>query len=184
MSQVLESKHIALLATDGFEDSELEMPLEALRNAGAMVTIVSSKEDAFIGKHGAEIAVDMLVEEAVTEEFDGLLLPGGVANPDRLRMNQDAVSFVSEFFELDKPVAAICHAPWLLIEADVVKGRTVTSWPSLKTDLENAGAIWVDEEVVVDDNLITSRKPDDLPAFCDKLIEVFATADSSNQVIV
>lgn len=182
MSEVLQSKHIALLATDGFEDSELEKPLEAIRNAGATVTIISEQEGSFIGKHGAEVEVDMLVEDALAEDFDGLLLPGGAENPDKLRMNDEAVSFVREFFELHKPVAAICHAPWLLIEAGVVEGRTLTSWPSVKTDLENAGAIWVDEEVVVDNGLVTSRNPDDIPAFCEKAIEEFAEGEHTEQV--
>lgn len=182
MTELLDSKHIALLVTDGFEDSELEKPLEALHTAGAAVTIISIKDGTISGKHGTEVEVDLLAEEAVADDFDGLVLPGGVQNPDSMRMNDDAVSFVREFFELHKPVAAICHAPWLLIEADVVKGRTLTSWPSLRTDLENAGAIWVDEEVVVDSGLVTSRNPDDIPAFCDKMIEEFAEGKHAEQV--
>ena len=169
----LEGKTIALLATDGFEDSELTQPLEAVRNAGADVRIVSDKA-AFTGKEGTEVDCDVSVEDASVDDYDGLLLPGGVANPDIMRMNQTAVSFVRDFFEQQKPVAAICHAPWLLIEAGVVDGRKLTSWPSLKTDLENAGAIWVDESVVVDNGLVTSRKPDDLDDFCSKAIEEFA----------
>src|SRR5690606_13991218 len=128
----------------------------------------------FTGKEGTEIDCDVSVDDASVDDYDGLLLPGGVANPDIMRMNQTAVSFVRDFFEQQKPVAAICHAPWLLIEAGVVDGRKLTSWPSLKTDLENAGAVWVDESVVVDNGLVTSRKPDDLDDFCSKAIEEFA----------
>ncbi len=170
----LNGKTIALLATNGFEDSELTKPLEAVREAGATVVIVSDSTDAIEGKNGTHVDVDKVVEDVHAEEFDGLLLPGGLANPDTMRMNDTAVNFVRAFFDVNKPVAAICHAPWLLAEAGVLEGRTLTSWPSLKTDLTNAGASWVDEEVVVDQNLVTSRKPDDLDAFCEKTIEVFA----------
>lgn len=170
----LSGKKIALLSTNGFEDSELMQPLEAVRNAGAEVTVISELKDYITGKDGTEVAVDNIVSEVSASEFDGLLLPGGVANPDKMRMNEQAVKFVTDFFDQDKPVAAICHAPWLLIEAQAVDGRTLTSWPSLKTDIENAGGRWVDDEVVVDDNLITSRKPDDLDAFCAKAMEEFA----------
>lgn len=174
MSETLHSKHIALLATQGFEDSELQEPFEALRDAGATVTIISEQSGVFTGKNGTQISAEMSVDDVSANEYDGLLLPGGLENPDRLRMNESAVSFVRDFFTLHKPVAAICHAPWVLIEAGVVKGRTMTSWPSVKTDLENAGAIWVDEEVVVDEGLVTSRNPDDIPAFCQKAIEEFS----------
>lgn len=126
---------------------------------------------------------DLLVEDANADEFDGLLIPGGVANPDRMRMNKKAISFVRDFFSHGKPVAAICHGPWLLIEAGVLQDRTVTSWPSLKTDLTNAGANWVDEEVVVDNGLVTSRKPDDIPAFCVKAVEEFAEGKHSEQLV-
>jgi protease I len=170
----LSGKKIALLATNGFEDSELTQPLEAVREAGADVTIISEETGEFTGKHDTRITADVAVADAHAKDFDGLLLPGGVANPDTMRMNDTAVGFVRAFFEQHKPVAAICHAPWLLIEAGVVSGRTVTSWPSLITDLKNAGATWVDEEVVVDQGLVTSRKPDDLDAFCAKAIEEFA----------
>lgn len=183
MENVLNEKRIALLATNGFEDSELEKPLKALRSAGATVTIISEKVGSFEGKNGTKIEAEMAAGEAVADDFDGLLLPGGVENPDRLRMSADAVELVRGFFEQHKPVAAICHAPWLLIEAGVLDGRTVTSWPSLKTDLENAGAEWVDEEVVVDNGLVTSRKPDDLPAFCDKMIEEFAEGKHQKQTV-
>jgi protease I len=181
MDQALEGKTIALLATDGFEDSELTQPLEALRLAGAKVVVISDDSDDYIsGKNETDIDVDRLVNDVRADDFDGLLLPGGVANPDKLRTNTDAVSFVRAFFEQHKPVAAICHAPWLLIEADVVDGRTLTSWPSLKTDIINAGGKWVNEEVVVDEGLVTSRKPDDLDTFCAKTIEEFGEGKSED----
>jgi len=166
----LTGKKVALLADDGFEDSELLQPLEAVRNAGADVDIISEKTGTITGKNMLTQAVDKTVDEVKVEDYDALLLPGGVANPDKMRMNKTAVEFVRNFFVTGKPVAAICHAPWLLIEADVVQGRTITSWPSLKTDLTNAGANWVDEDVVVDENLVTSRKPDDLEVFCGETV--------------
>jgi protease I len=156
MTQPLTGKRIAFLATDGVEQSELEQPWRELQKA---------KGDTF--------EVDALVGDAKASDYDGLVLPGGVANPDTLRANDKAVRFVRQFFDEAKPVAAICHGPWTLVEADVVRGRTVTSWPSLKTDIKNAGGRWVDEEVHVDQGLVTSRKPDDLPAFCAKAIEEF-----------
>lgn len=177
----LNGKTIALLATDGFEDSELVKPMENLQQAGATVCVISNKAGEIAGKNGTPVQVEKLVGDVADEEFDGLLLPGGVANPDVMRMNATAVDFVRGFFAADKPVAAICHAPWMLIEADAVEGRTVTSWPSLKTDLINAGAHWVDEEVVVDEGLITSRKPDDIPAFSEKMIEEFAKGEHEAQ---
>lgn len=172
----LTGKKVALLADDGFEDSELLQPLEAVRNAGADVDIISEKTGTITGKNMLAQAVDKTVDEVNVEDYDALLLPGGVANPDKMRMNKTAVEFVRNFFVTGKPVAAICHAPWLLIEADVVQGRTITSWPSLKTDLTNAGANWVDEDVVVDENLVTSRKPDDLEVFCGETVRKFAEA--------
>lgn len=181
MEQTLQGKHIALLATDGFEDSELTVPLEGVRNAGALVTILSDGGDEITGKNDTTIDVDESVDNVTAEDFDGLLLPGGVANPDVLRMNETAVSFVRDFFEQHKPVAAICHAPWLLVEADVLHGRTVTSWPSLRTDIINAGATWVDESVVVDQGLVTSRKPDDLDDFTAKAIEEFGEGKHEEQ---
>ncbi len=177
----LDEKHIALLSTDGFEDSELTQPLDALRQAGAEVTVVSIKPETIAGKHGTEIHVDALVGDVDSHDFHGLVLPGGLANPDVLRTDEQAVTFVREFFEQHKPVGAICHGSWMLAEADVLDGRTVTSWPSLKTDLRNAGATWVDEEVVVDEGLVTSRNPDDLPAFCDKLVEEFGEGKHEEQ---
>lgn len=178
MTQTLEGKRIAFLATDGVEQSELELPWRELQKAGAKVELLSVHKGAIQAvRHmdkGDTFEVDGLVAEADASDYDGLVLPGGVANPDTLRANDKAVRFVRQFFEQSKPVAAICHGPWTLIEADVVRGRTITSWPSLKTDVKNAGGRWVDEEVHVDQGLVTSRKPDDLPAFCAKAIEEFA----------
>jgi protease I len=178
MANKLEGIKVAILATDGFEQSELFEPKKALEEAGAEVKIVSLKPGEIKGWNeknwGDSIAVDLTVDEARAEDFDALQLPGGVINPDKLRMEEKAVEFVKAFFEAGKPVAAICHAPWTLVEADVVRGRTVTSWRSVKTDLENAGAKWVDQEVVTDNGLVTSRNPGDLPAFNRKMIEEFA----------
>ncbi|TWU44400.1 putative cysteine protease YraA [Novipirellula aureliae] len=181
----LKGKRIAFLATDGFEQVELTKPWEAIKKAGAEAILVSPKEGKIQGMNHDEKAdrfkVDQSVHSASADKFDGLVLPGGVANPDALRMCEDSVSFVRDFFQQQKPVAAICHGPWTLIEADVVRGRKVTSWPSLKTDLKNAGAQWVDEECVCDEGLVTSRNPDDLPAFCDKAIEEFAEGKHAEQ---
>lgn len=174
----LSGKRIAFLATDGFEQIELTRPWEDIRKAGAKVELVSLKRGEIQGMRHDEKAdtfkVDRTLDDVEAREYDGLVLPGGVANPDALRMEEKAVAFVREFFEQDKPVAAICHGPWTLVEADVLKGRTVTSWPSLKTDITNAGGSWVDAEVHVDHGLVTSRKPEDLDAFCAKAIEEFA----------
>lgn len=183
MENTLHGKRIALLATDGFEDSELTKPLDAVRYAGAEVVIISEEMGTITGKNGTEITVEAAVNTVNADDFHGLLLPGGVANPDTLRMNETAVHFVRSFFEQHKPVAAICHAPWLLIEAGVIRGRTVTSWPSLKTDIVNAGATWVDEPVVVDEGLVTSRKPDDLDDFSAKAIEEFAEGKHQEQTV-
>ena len=176
---------VAVLATDGVERSELERPIEALREAGLETLLVSDREDHIatfehLDRSGTA-AVDVSVDGAAPGDFCALILPGGVANPDALRLVPSAVAFVRAFFEAGKPVAAICHGPWTLVEADVVRGRTITSWPSLQTDLRNAGANWVDEEVVVDGNLVSSRKPDDLPAFTAKLVEVMAAAGPAEQ---
>lgn len=171
----LSGKKIAILVEDGFEQVEMTSPKEALEAAGATTHIVSPKPDKVKGwehtKWGKEFPVDVAIEQANANNYDALLLPGGVMNPDKLRTNKKAVEFVRSFFDQAKPVAAICHGPWMLVEADVVEGRMVTSYPSLQTDLKNAGANWVDKEVVVDRGLVTSRKPDDLPAFNRKVIE-------------
>lgn len=175
---ILAGKRIAVLATDGFEQVELTRPVEALRAAGAEVEIVAPKAGSIQGFNhhdkGDQTPVDRVLSQANAEAYDGLVLPGGVINPDALRLDDTAIAFVRAFLDASKPIAAICHGPWTLIEAGGVQGRRMTSWPSLRTDLTNAGANWVDEEVVVDNGLVTSRKPDDLPTFCDKMIEEFA----------
>ncbi len=174
----LDGMRVAILAAEGFEQAELLEPRKALSQAGAKTSIVSPARGEVQGwKHfdkGEKVRVDVPLDDADAEDFDALLLPGGVANPDQLRTMPTAVQFVREFFDAGKPVAAICHAPWTLIEAGVVAGRRMTSWPSLKTDLTNAGANWVDQEVVTDNGLVTSRKPDDIPAFNAKMIEEFS----------
>jgi len=176
MQETLAGKRVAVLATDGFEQSELLEPVKALRTAGAEVLVVSIEPGQIQGMQHAEkgekVDVDLVIDQAREADFSGLVLPGGVANPDRLRTNAKAVAFVAGFFRAGKPVGAICHGPWTLIEADVVRGRTVTSWPSLKTDLRNAGARWVDQGAVTDGTLVTSRNPDDLPVFCETLIDL------------
>jgi protease I len=178
MADELKGKKIAFLAADMVEQAELTGPWEALRGAGAQVELVSLEDGEIQGFNHYDKAdtfkVDRTVQQADATNYDGLVIPGGVGNPDSMRMDQKAVQFVRDFFEQGKPVGAICHAPWMLIEAGVARGRTLTSWPSLTTDLENAGATRVEREVVVDDGLITSRKPDDIPAFNAKLIEEFA----------
>lgn len=169
---------VAILVADGFEQVEMTEPRKALRDAGADARIVSPAKDEVQGWNHFDKAdkfkVDVALDSADAKDFDALLLPGGVANPDQLRVLPRAVEFVREFFESDKPVAVICHGPWTLVEAGVVKGRNITSWPSLRTDLINAGAKWTDKEVVVDQGLVSSRKPDDIPAFNRKMIEEFA----------
>lgn len=174
----LSGKHVAFLATDGVEESELVKPWEALKKAGAEVTLVSLKSGEIQGekehKDTRKFTVDALVSEVSADDFDGLVLPGGLQNPDTLRTDKDAVAFVKAFFEQGKPVSAICHGPWLLAEADVLEGRKITSYKSIRTDMLNAGARWSDEEVVVDNGLVTSRCPDDLEAFCAKTIEQVA----------
>ena len=174
MAYDLTGKLIALIATDGFEDSELTEPKNAMEEAGAKVTVISDHTGIIKGEDGTEVTVDLTIEDVQVNNYDGLLLPGGVGNPDVLRQNRIVVDFVREFVMNGKPVAAICHAPWLLVEAGVVKGRTLTSWPSLKTDIVNAGGNWVDESVVTDNGLVTSRRPDDIPNFNAKAIEEFA----------
>ena len=180
MSSQLYGRKVAFLATDGVEQVELTAPWNALRQAGAEVKLVSDKpgeiQSVNHGQKGERFPVDVLVTQVSARDFDALVLPGGVANPDKLRTNKDAVSFVRDFMEADKPVAAICHGPWLLVEADAVRGRTITSWPSLETDIKNAGGAWVDKQVQLDQKLLTSRKPDDLPAFCAQLVDLLSTA--------
>jgi protease I len=186
MADELKGKRVAFLFTDGAEQVEVTEPLEAVRKAGAETDIVSlEKGEVEMWKHfdkGDKMTAEVAVADADASDYDGLVLPGGVANPDQLRLNKDAVKFVRAFFEQNKPVGVICHGPWMLVETGVAKGRKVTSWPSLQTDLRNAGADWVDEEVVVDNGLVTSRKPDDLPAFCAKIVEEFAEGKHRQRV--
>jgi len=181
----ISGRHVAILATDGVERSELIEPRKALDAAGAQTTVVSPKTGSIKSwQHGNwsdEIRVDLPLDRARADDFDALLLPGGVMNPDRLRIDKPAVDFVRRFFEAGKPVAAICHGAWMLVEAGVVRGKTVTSWPSLQTDIRNAGGDWVDREVVVDEGLVTSRKPDDIPAFNRKMIEEFGEGIHAGQ---
>ena len=178
MGKQLKGKRIAALVDNGFEQVELAEPKKALEAEGARVDVISPQKDRVRGwqrmQWGDDIAVDATLDDASPDVYDGLLLPGGVMNPDRLRMNPAAVRFVRAFLEAQKPIAAICHAPWTLIETGGVNGRQMTSWPSLRTDLRNAGAHWVDQAVVVDRGWVTSRKPDDIPAFNQKAIEEFA----------
>lgn len=177
MANKLTGKKVAILAADGFEQVELTKPRAALDEAGATTRVVSLKAGKIQGMNHADkgdtVAVDQTLDKAKPEEFDALMIPGGLMNPDALRSSQEALEFVRHFFREGKPVAAICHAPWVLIDASVIRGRTVTSWPAIKTDVRNAGAHWVDQEVVVDNGLVTSRKPDDIPAFNQKMIEEF-----------
>jgi deglycase len=177
MGEKLKGKKIAILATDGVEQVELTGPREAFEEAGAKTELISldtGRIQAFNHlDHGDELAVDKAVKDASIDDYDGLLIPGGVANGDFLRGDEAAVRFVADFARTRKPIASICHGPWVLVESGIVKGRTITSWPSLKTDVENAGGTWVDEEVHVDSGLVTSRKPDDIPAFAKKAIEEF-----------
>jgi protease I len=175
MAEQLSGKRVAFLATDGVEQVELTEPWQAVEEAGGTPVLVSLEDgeiQAFDHRDKADrFAVDEVVADADESDFDGLVIPGGVVNPDAMRMNDEAVAFTRAFFDAGKPAAVICHGPWMLVEADVARGRTVTSYPSVRTDLRNAGADWVDEEVVVDSGLVTSRNPDDLPAFCAKLVE-------------
>jgi protease I len=178
MASELHGKKIAFIATEGVEEVELTEPWKAVEEAGAKPELISIADgEVQAWEHfdkGGSFKVDKTIEEADVDDYDALVLPGGVANPDRLRMDENVVSFVREFAASGKPIGVICHGPWTLIEAGVVKGRTITSWPSLQTDLRNAGANWVDEEVIVDAGLVSSRKPDDLPAFNAKIVEEFA----------
>jgi protease I len=179
MADELKGRTIAIIATDGVEQVELTEPRQAVEDAGAK-TVLLSPDSGVIQAMNSDInpadtfAVDKAVSDTSPDEYDGLILPGGTVNADRLRLEQDVVSFIQRFFETGKPVGVICHGPWTLVEADLVRDRTLTSFPSLQTDIRNAGGTWVDEEVMVDQGLVTSRKPDDLPAFCAKIVEEFA----------
>jgi protease I len=179
----LSGKRVAILATHGFEDSELTSPMSALREHGAETIVVSTETDPIRGKNGHTEAVDQSTSDVQASNFDALVLPGGVVNGDTIRMDQHAVSFVRDFFAQHKPVGAICHGGWILADADVLQGRKVTSFASLQTDLRNAGATWVDEEVVVDQGLVTSRTPDDLPAFNAKLVEEVGEGKHKGQTV-
>jgi protease I len=186
MANSLHGKRVAILATDGFEQSELLQPKQALEQAGATTQVVSPKGGTIRGwsetNWGQEVAVDTTLDSARPDDFDALLLPGGVMNPDRLRMDQKAMAFVKAIVDAGKPVAAICHGPWSLVETGFVRGRTLTSWPSLQTDIRNAGGTWVDQEVVTDQGLVTSRKPADIPAFNRKMIEEFAEGRHAGRI--
>ena len=185
MANELKGKRVAIVATDMVEQVELLEPRKALDEAGAQTELISIEPGKIQGFNhydkGDEIPVDRTIEEARADEYDALLLPGGVGNPDVLRTDENVVSFVRDFFEQGKPVAAICHGPWTLVEAGVVRNRTLASWPSIQTDIRNAGGKWVDEEVHVDQGLVTSRKPDDIPAFNAKMIEEFAEGKHAGQ---
>lgn len=185
MSTPLNGKHVAIVATHGFEEAELTEPLKALRAAGAEVDVVSPASGAIQGfKHferGVQVPVDMSIEDADARDYDALVIPGGLANPDQLRVNDSVLDFVRGFFSAGKPVGAICHGPWVLVNADVVQGRRMTSVPTIRRDLENAGVDWVDADVVVDKGLVTSRTPKDLKAFCAKLVEEFAEGRHAGQ---
>jgi len=177
MAGKLAGKKVAILAADGFEEVELTKPRKALDDAGAQTSVVSVKSGKIQGMNHADkgetVAVDLTLSDAKPQDFDALMIPGGLMNPDTLRSTTEALEFVRHFFQEGKPVAAICHGPWVLIDAGVMRGRTLTTWPAIKTDVRNAGGNWIDEEVVVDNGLVTSRKPDDIPAFNDKMIEEF-----------
>jgi protease I len=181
----LQGKRVAFLATDMVEQVELTKPWKAVKDAGGTPELVSLKEGEIQGFNHYDKAdtfkVDRTVEEARAEDYDALVIPGGVGNPDTMRTDENAVQLVRDFFEQGKPVGVICHGPWMLVEAGVVRGRKVTSWPSLQTDIRNAGGDWVDQEVVVDDGLVTSRKPDDLPAFNEKIVEEFCEGRHEQQ---
>ena len=186
MTHPLLNRRVAILAADGFEQVELEGPKRALEDAGATVSIVSPNHGTIQGMNhlekGDEFDVDLQLDHAKAEIFDALMIPGGLANPDMLRSTPEALEFVRAFFHAGKPVAAICHAPWVLIDAEVIRGRRLTSWPAIRMDIKNAGAHWVDEEVVAEEGLVTSRQPSDIPAFNKKMIEVFAAGVEVEQM--
>lgn len=186
MASKLESRAVLFIATDGVEQVELTEPWKALKEAGAELTLAAPKAGRIQAvrkmEKGDTFPVDRTLADVNAADFDALVLPGGIANPDKLRMDKRAVAIVREFLEADKPIAAICHAPWLLVEADAVRGRTLTSWPSLQTDIRNAGGTWVDKQVQVDQKLITSRKPDDLPAFCMRIVSDFASSMREDRI--
>ena len=185
MEPTLKGRRVAILATDGVEQIELEEPRKALDAAGALTHLIAPEDGSIQAMNhdekGARIPVDRKLADVRPSDYDALLLPGGVANPDQLRTDERAVQFVREFMLAEKPVAAICHAPWMLVEANAVAGRTMTSWPSLQTDIRNAGGEWVDEKVRIDDRLITSRKPEDLPEFCAAIVREFASAIAAEE---
>jgi protease I len=187
MADRLQGKKVAFVATDGVEQVELTEPWKAVENEGGTPELISIESGEIQGfdhlDKDQKFPVDRTADQAKVDDYDGLVLPGGVANPDFLRGDENVVRFVRSFFEAGKPVASICHGPWTLVEADVVRGRTLTSWPTLKTDIRNAGGEWVDEEVHVDNGLVTSRKPDDLPAFCDKLVEEICEGRHEQQAL-
>jgi protease I len=174
---------ILMIATDGYEDSELLEPRRILRERGADVTLASLEKGEIKGDKAASVEVDRTIDEIEADEYDALVLPGGTKNPDKLRMDQRVVATIRAFAEAGKPVAAICHGPWLLVEADIVRGRTVTSWPSIRTDLRNAGAEVIDQEVVIDGNIVTSRKPEDIPAFTEAVIMLYEKADAPLEAV-
>jgi len=184
MAGKLDGKTIAILATDGVEQVELTEPRKALEEAGAQTDLVSLEAGEIQAfdhlDHGDKLRVDKTLDDVSADDYDGLLIPGGVANGDFLRADEDAVKFTAAFATAHKPIASICHGPWVLVEAGIVKGRTITSWPSLQTDVRNAGGTWVDEEVHVDQGLVTSRKPDDIPAFSAKAIEEFCEGEHAD----
>lgn len=186
MAPKLEGRSVLFIAADGVEQVELTQPWEALEKAGAKLTLAAPKAGAIQGVNGMEkgdtFTADRALADVSAADFDALVIPGGVANPDKLRMEKKAVDLVRDFIEADKPVAAICHGPWLLVEADAVRGRTLTSWPSVQTDIRNAGGTWVDKQVQVDQKLITSRKPEDLPAFCARIVADFSSSIREDRI--
>jgi protease I len=187
MADRLQGKKVAFVATDGVEQVELTEPWKAVEGEGGSPELISIESGEIQGFNHLDKAdkfrVDRTADQVQADEYDALVLPGGVANPDRLRTDENVVGFVRSFFDAGKPVAVICHGPWTIVEADAVRGRTLTSWPSLKTDIRNAGGNWVDEEVHVENGLVTSRKPEDLPAFCDKLVEEFCEGRHEQQAL-